>query len=293
MNSLQEVTHCKSIMHPLIIFLLTLELFHGKIPLQWCLTSFNIQFQLTLFRRMIGIHLKKVNLQKIIYSIFHISPWEEENDSKNKSVYSYSSQNFERLKFHEPKLSISVNNNSVILWTIIWKLYKNVFHWSFLNIPLRFTVIQSSELSFWLWFWHWHWLWLTETAGIDEQGHTDGQYNDEIDITCQLDFWIFGFLDLRFSGFMSFCTALPLTSIPWLCILDFASESTAEKWKRYHCNCCCFAGKMMIFQHKSSQYSLCFHFSWKNLLAIWLHCQWSCDLVQLFLLTLIHYASSK
>ena len=279
-------------MHPLIIFLLTLELFHGKIPLQWCLTLFNFQFQFTLFRRMIGIHLKKVNVQKIIYSIFHISPWEEENDFKNKSVYIYSSQNFERLKFHEPNLSISVNNNSVILRTNIWKFYRNVFHWFFLNISLIFTVIQYSELSFWFWFWHWHWLWLTETARLDKQGHTDGQYNDEIDITCQLDFWIFGFLDLRFSGFMSSCTALPLTSIPWLWILDFASESTAEKWKRYCCNCCCFAGKTMMFQHKSCHYSVCFHFSWLNLLAIWLHCQWSRDLVQLFLLTLIHYASS-
>ena len=41
---------------------LTLQPFQGKISLQKSLNLFMIQFQYTLFRKLIGIHLKKTNL---------------------------------------------------------------------------------------------------------------------------------------------------------------------------------------------------------------------------------------
>ena len=59
MNFLQKTLHWKSLMHLLSIFLLTLQLFHKKIPLQWCQLLFMIWFRI-----MIGFYRKKINLRK-------------------------------------------------------------------------------------------------------------------------------------------------------------------------------------------------------------------------------------
>ena len=60
---------------------------------------------------------KNKSTKKIIYSKFHKSRSEKQNDSKNKYVYNSSSQNFGKLKFHEPDLSNFINNNSATFWT--------------------------------------------------------------------------------------------------------------------------------------------------------------------------------
>ena len=106
------------------------------------------------------------------------------------------------------------------------------------------------------------------------------------------DNYICGFMDFLLSRILRCCTVLLLISIPWLHILDFDSESTAEHWKRYYFNCCSFAGKMMISQYKFCSCSFNIHFSWINPIAIWLQGHCSNDLSQLFLLIVIYYASS-
>ena len=47
-----------------------LQVIREKVHLQRCLKLFMTHFQPTLFRRMFGIHHKKTDLQKVIYSIF-------------------------------------------------------------------------------------------------------------------------------------------------------------------------------------------------------------------------------
>ena len=64
MNFLQKVARSKTIMHLLIIFILTLQLVHVMIPLHWCLNLFPLHFQPNLFRRLIGFHQKKFSLRK-------------------------------------------------------------------------------------------------------------------------------------------------------------------------------------------------------------------------------------
>ena len=57
--SLQKMTRCKSIMHRLFIFLLTLQLFVVKILLLWCLVLFMIQFQPKFFPHKVAFTTKK------------------------------------------------------------------------------------------------------------------------------------------------------------------------------------------------------------------------------------------
>ena len=97
-----------------------------------------------------------------------------------------------------------------------------MFNWYCINIPLRFTVFQFCETSFWLQLWFRLRLWLTDTTGHDEQWRTDEQNNDEPDKTWQLDFWISTFLDFCLSGYLQFgnCSAFDFFSVTlqsWFC----------------------------------------------------------------------------
>ena len=104
--------------------------------------------------------------------------------------------------------------------------------------------------------------------------------------------WNSGYLDFWISGYLHFYNARHSISLLWLCILDFSSESTAEQCNFCYFNCLCLAGKKMIFQSQFYHCSQCIQLSWIDTIAIWLQCHSSRDLLQLFLMTLIHYASS-
>ena len=153
-NSLHErLTACKSNVRPLNIFRLTLQLFHRKLPQQWCLNLFKIQFQRSLTRKMIVIHLKKINVQKIIYPIFHKSRSENQKVSHYRSVHICYSQTFGLLKFLEFNLGNSINLNSEMLSAnsdnlLLKTLYTDIFlHTS------EIYKFQYFETSFWLRFW--------------------------------------------------------------------------------------------------------------------------------------------
>ena len=78
---------------------------------------------------MTVIHLKKINLQKIIYPIFDKSRSENQKVSQHRSVHICYSQTFGLLKFLEFNLGNSINLNSEMLSTNSDNLFfKNSLH---------------------------------------------------------------------------------------------------------------------------------------------------------------------
>ena len=79
----------------------------------------------------------------------------------------------------------------------------------------------------------------------------------------------------------------------WPCI--FWLSSRPKRYIKFHCSnnyCNCCFWKRMSFQTSYCHCALFIHVGWINPIAGWLQCYHSRDLAQLFLITLIHYASS-
>ena len=116
-NSLQKNDTLKIKYALLINFLVTLQLFHKKIPSQWCLTFFIFQLQPTLFRRPVGVHHKKQIYEKIIHSLFHEPPSEKSKTPKtNKSTF---------LPHRTLEYWIFLNRDTVTSKTNSWMFWTN------------------------------------------------------------------------------------------------------------------------------------------------------------------------